>query len=151
MWGLPSMAYAFLVTGASDRIGRRPIVIAAGAASALIPLSVLFIDGPVWPLFVFFILGATVSGTYPIVMAAIPSETVPPAQLATVMGLTMGLGEIIGGVLSPYLAGTAADAFGPRATLWILLGISVAIFAFACALTETAPAALRRGSLASAH
>ena len=151
MWGLPSMAYAFLIPGSSDYLGRRPIVIAMGAASALIPLSVLFIDGSIWPLFLFFILGATVSGIYPIVMATIPSETVPASQLATVLGLTMGLGEIIGGVASPTLAGYAADAYGPRATLWILLGISVAIFAFACGLKETAPAALRRSALAVAH
>ncbi len=145
MWGLPSMLYAFLIPGSSDVVGRRPIVIAMGAASALIPVSILLFDGGnVWPLFLMFILGATVSGIYPIVMATIPSETVPASQLATVMGLTMGLGEIIGGVLSPSLAGWAADEFGLRAIVWILVGISVALCAFACGLTETAPAALRR-------
>ena len=149
MWGLPSMLYAFLIPGSSDFIGRRPIVIVMGAASALIPLSLLFVEGgPVWPLFVLFGLGATVSGVYPLVMATIPSETVPASQLATVMGLTMGLGEIVGGVVSPTLAGMAADAFGPRAIFWILVGISAAIFAFACGLTETAPAALRRRGFA---
>ena len=149
MWGLPSIGYAFLIPGSSDFLGRRPIVIVMGAASALIPLSMLFIDGGgVWPLFVLFGLGATVSGIYPLVMATIPSETVPASQLATVMGLTMGLGEIIGGVASPTLAGMASDAFGPRTIFWILLGLSTAIFAFACGLTETAPAAVRRHGLA---
>jgi len=149
MWGLPSMLYAFLIPGSSDVVGRRPIVIAMGAASALIPLSILFIDAsaPAWPLFALFCLGATVSGIYPLVMATIPSETVPASQLATVLGLTMGVGEIVGGVFSPTLAGWAADVLGPAAILWILLGISAAIFAFACALKETAPAALRRRGL----
>ena len=150
MWGLPSMLYAFLIPGSSDFVGRRPIVIIMGAASALIPLGVLLSDpsGSVWPLFVLFGLGATVSGIYPLVMATIPSETVAESQLATVMALTMGLGEIIGGVASPTLAGIAADAFGPRAILWILLGMSIALFGFALGLKETAPAALRRRSLA---
>jgi ACS family hexuronate transporter-like MFS transporter len=150
MWGLPSMAYAFLVPGSSDFLGRRPIVIAMGAASALIPLSVLCIEpaAPVWPLFVMFGLGATVSGIYPLVMATIPSETVAPAQMATVLALTMGLGEAVGGVFSPTLAGKALDVFGQGALLWILIGISAAIFVFACGLKETAPVVLRRRALA---
>ncbi len=150
MWGLPSMLYAFLVPGSSDFLGRRPIVIIMGAASALIPLGVLFIEpaAPVWPLFVLFGLGATVSGIYPLTMAAIPAETVAPSQMATVLALTMGLGEAIGGVVSPTLAGKALDVFGQNALLWILVGISAAIFVFALALKETAPAVLRRRGLA---
>ena len=138
------MAYAFLVPGSSDVVGRRPIVIAMAAAAALIPLSALFIDGPLWPLFVFFGLGAAVSGIYPLVMATIPSETVPASQLATVMGLTMGLGEVVGGVLSPLGAGWVGDVMGLRAILWILVGLSAAACLLACLLKETAPAALRR-------
>ena len=150
MWGLPSILYAFLVPGSSDFLGRRPIVIAMGAASALIPLGVLFIDpaAPVWPLFVLFGLGATVSGIYPLTMATIPSETVAPSQMATVLALTMGLGEAIGGVVSPTLAGKALDVLGQNALLWILIGISAAIFVFALGLKETAPAVLRRRGLA---
>jgi len=150
MWGLPSILYAFLVPGSSDFLGRRPIVIAMGAASALIPLGVLFIDpsAPVWPLFVLFGLGATVSGIYPLTMATIPSETVAPSQMATVLALTMGLGEAIGGVVSPTLAGKALDVLGQNALLWILTGISAAIFVFALGLKETAPAVLRRRGLA---
>jgi ACS family hexuronate transporter-like MFS transporter len=144
MWGLPSILYAFLVNGASDAIGRRPIVIAIGAASALIPLSILLAHDSVVALYLMFAGGAAVSGIYPLVMAAIPSETVPPFQVATAMGLTMGLGEIIGGVFSPSLAGMAADAYGLSAIIWILLGISAAIVAFACALVETAPVVLER-------
>jgi len=146
LWGLPAMLYAFLIPGASDFLGRRPIVITMGAASALIPLSILLTDAasPVWPLFVMFGLGATVSGTYPLVMATIPAETVARPLLGTVMGLTMGLGEIIGGVFSPTLAGLAADQLGPQAILWILVGISSAIFLCAFGLRETAPAVVRR-------
>lgn len=142
LWGLPSMAYAFLIPGSSDYIGRRPVVIAMGAVSALIPLSILLTDAgsAVWPLFILFGLGAAVSGIFPLVMATIPSETVPAPMLGTVMGLTMGLGEIIGGVFSPTLAGWSADTFGADAILWILTAMSVVIAAFACFLQETAPA-----------
>ncbi len=54
MFGLTSMAFAFLVPGASALLGRRPVVIAMTAIGALLPLCILFIDGPVWPLFVLF-------------------------------------------------------------------------------------------------
>jgi MFS family permease len=73
-------------------------------------------------------------------MATIPSETVSPSRLATAMGLTMGLGEVVGGVLSPGLAGLLADSFGLHAIVWVLLALSVGIFAFAFGLEETAPA-----------
>jgi ACS family hexuronate transporter-like MFS transporter len=144
MWGLPSILYAFLVTGTSDVVGRRPVVIAMGAVSACIPIGILLVHGSVWPLFLMFSLGAAVSGIFPIVMAAIPSESVAASQLATVMGCTMGLGEVVGGVFSPSLAGIAADSFGLGAIIWILLGISATITAFACGLTETAPAVRAR-------
>ena len=125
MFGLTSMFFAFLVPGSSDVLGRRPIVISMSLIGALIPLSALYVDQPLWLVFVLFGLGAAVSGVFPLAMATIPSETVPPQQLATVLGLTMGFGEIIGGVFTPYFAGWAADSYGLQATLWILIGLSV--------------------------
>ncbi len=150
MFGLTSMAFAFLVPGSSDVLGRRPVVISMSLIGALIPLSALFIDQPLWMVFVLFALGAAISGVFPLAMATIPSETVPPQQLATVLGLTMGLGEIIGGVFTPTLAGWAADAKGLGATLWILIGLSVATCLLACFIRETAPRVLRRAVPATA-
>jgi MFS family permease len=81
---------------------------------------------------------------FPLVMATIPSETVPPHQLATALGLTMGFGEIIGGVFAPMIAGSVADAYGLQVTLWILVGLSVVTCVLACFLQETAPRVLHR-------
>jgi MFS family permease len=144
MFGLTSMFFAFLVPGSSDVLGRRPVVIAMSLIGALIPLSALFVDQPVWMVFVLFGLGAAISGVFPLAMATIPSETVPPQQLATVLGLTMGLGEIIGGVFAPSLAGWAADTSGLQATLWILIGLSAATCALAFFIQETAPRVVLR-------
>lgn len=144
MFGLTSMAFAFLVPGSSDVLGRRPVVISMSLIGALIPLSALYVDQPLWLLFVSFGLGAAISGCFPLAMATIPSETVPPRQLATVLGLTMGFGEIIGGVVSPALAGWVADASGLQATLWILVGLSAAMGILACFIQETAPRVLHR-------
>jgi len=144
MFGLTSMGFAFLVPGSSDVLGRRPVVISMSLIGALIPLSALYVDQPLWLVFVLFGLGAAVSGAFPLVMATIPSETVPPHQLATVLGLTMGFGEIIGGVFTPYFAGWAADSYGLQATLWILIGLSAITCLLACFIQETAPRVLHR-------
>jgi MFS transporter, ACS family, hexuronate transporter len=144
MFGLTSMAFAFLVPGSSDVLGRRPVVISMSLIGALIPLSALYVDQPLWLVFVLFGLGAAISGCFPLAMATIPSETVPPQQLATVLGLTMGFGEIIGGVVSPAVAGWVADVSGLQATLWILVGLSAATGILACFIQETAPRVLHR-------
>jgi MFS transporter, ACS family, hexuronate transporter len=143
-FGFTAMFFAFLVPGSSDVLGRRPIAISMSLIGSVIPLSVLFVDQQLWLVFVMFALGAAMSGVFPMAMATIPSETVPPAQLATVLGLTMGLGEIIGGVFTPTLAGWAADANGLGATLWILVGLSAATAILACFIEETAPRILHR-------
>ena len=144
MFGLTAMFFAFFVPGSSDVVGRRPVIISMSLIASLLPLSVLFIHQQLWLVFVMFGIGAAASGVFPLVMATIPSETVPPHQLATVLGLTMGLGEIIGGVFAPTLAGSAADSYGLGATLWIMVGLSVATGALACFVQETAPRVLRQ-------
>lgn len=150
MFGLTSMFFAFLVPGSSDVVGRRPVIISMSLIGMLIPLAALFVDQPLWAVFVLFGLGAAISGCFPLAMATIPSETVPPQQLATVLGLTMGLAEFIGGVAAPALAGWAADARGLQATLWILIGLSAVTCVLACFIQETAPRVLGRRVVATA-
>jgi MFS family permease len=96
-------------------------------------------------------LGCGDEWRFSLAMATIPSETVPPRRLATVLGLTMGLGEIIGGVFAPTLAGRAADSSGLGATLWILIGLSLATGLLACFIEETAPRVLQRRMPAVGH
>jgi MFS family permease len=152
-YGLSSIGYAVLVPGASDIVGRRPVTVIVAAISTILPLSALFSGGPVWQLFALFALGSVISGIFPICMATIPAETVPPRLIATVLGVTMGAAEIIGGVFGPMASGVIADRFGLRATLWVLVTLTIAMALLALALTETAPAARssrRRASEAGA-
>jgi ACS family hexuronate transporter-like MFS transporter len=56
----------------------------------------------------------------------------------------MGISEILGGVLAPSAAGRVADLEGLSMTLWILVGLIIAIIVLAAMLRETAPAVLAR-------
>lgn len=144
-FGVASMAIAFLVPGASDRFGRKPVILVAACLGLVLPLGLLFVSGnALLPLMACIATGAALSGVFPLAMATIPSEIVGPAKTATALSLTMGLSEIIGGVFAPSIAGRVADAKGLSATLWILVGLVIAIIVVALFLRETAPAALAR-------
>ena len=144
-FGIASMAVAFLVPGASDRFGRKPVILTASSLGLVLPLGVLFTSGThLVPLIACIAVGAALSGVFPLAMATIPSELVGPAKTATALSLTMGVSEILGGVLAPSAAGKVADLNGLGMTLWILVGIVVAIIAMAAMLRETAPAVLAR-------
>jgi len=144
-FGVASMAVAFLVPGSSDRFGRKPVIIAASLLGLVLPLGFLFISGrQLVPLMACIAVGAALSGVFPLAMATIPSEIVGPTRTATALSLTMGVSEIVGGVLAPSVAGKVADMKGLGMTLWILAGIVAAIIVLAAMLRETAPAVLRR-------
>jgi ACS family hexuronate transporter-like MFS transporter len=72
-------------------------------------------------------------------MGTVPSETVSVAHMTTAIALVMGTGEVLGGVLSPALAGWAADVAGLSAPLWIMMGLSFTAGLLALGLHETAP------------
>jgi predicted MFS family arabinose efflux permease len=144
-FGVASMAVAFLVPGSSDRFGRKPVIFAASLLGLVLPLGLLFTSGrELVPPMACIAVGAALSGVFPLAMATIPSEIVGPSRTATALSLTMGISEIVGGVLAPSVAGKVADLKGLSMTLWILAGLVVAIIVLAAMLRETAPAVLAR-------
>ena len=144
-FGVASMAVAFLVPGSSDRFGRKPVILVASLLGLMLPLGLLFTSGTqIVPLMACIAVGAAQSGVFPLAMATIPSEIVGPTRTATALSLTMGISEILGGVMAPSVAGKVADLKGLGVTLWILVGIVAAIIVLAAMLRETAPAVLTR-------
>jgi predicted MFS family arabinose efflux permease len=143
--GLVAIAIGFIVPGASDRFGRKPVAIIASLLGLFIPLGTMWIHSEsVWPFYFAFAAGAAITGVFPLAMATIPSDTVKPGLIATALSLTMGTSEIIGGVLAPSIAGRVADAHGLAAPLWIVAGLAVATAVLAMFLRETAPQVLAR-------
>jgi MFS family permease len=141
--GLSAAAFAFVVPRLSDRFGRRPIIVLFCLIGVLVPVSALYFQGSSIVLAVLIFLGWSASGAMPLIMATIPSETLPLRYIASATGLVVGLGEVIGGVSAPMLAGRAADHYGLQAPLYIQAGCAVVAGLIALALKETAPVRLR--------
>jgi predicted MFS family arabinose efflux permease len=137
--GLSAAFFSFIVPGLSDRLGRRPVVVAANLIGLLVPFAVLYFHGSLYVLGVLVFVGWAASGTFPLFMATIPSETIPARYVATAVGLSVGVGEILGGVSAPALAGSAADRYGLTAPLFIQAGCALIGALLALGLKETAP------------
>lgn len=142
--GISATIGSFVVSGISDRIGRKPVMIVFSFAGVILPLGALFYGGSTIVLAGLFFFGWALTGLFPLFMGTIPSETVDHGHTATAIALVMSLGEIFGGVLSPTLAGYAADAAGLSAPLWIMMGLCISAGLLALGLHETAPACVRK-------
>jgi MFS family permease len=140
--GLSAAFFCFIVPGLSDRFGRRPVIVAFNLVGLLVPFAALYFVGSLYALAALIFIGWSASGTFPLFMGTIPSETIPARYVATSLGLVMGLGEILGGVSGPWVAGWAADQYGLRAPIMIQAGCAIVGTVLALFLKETAPACL---------
>jgi MFS family permease len=136
--GIAWVLWGALVPGISDRIGRKPTMIGFSVLAALSPIAIIVIDGPA-VLFVVLVLTYTGLGCFTLFMATIPAETVPPTLVATCLGLIMGVGEIVGGFVMPYVAGWLSDRFGLDAAMLVSAGAAAVVVLLAFGLRETAP------------
>lgn len=145
--GIAATLYSFVLPALSDRIGRRIIVAVVPILSLILPLGALFYSGPPWTLALIFFIGWAFTGAMPLVMATIPSESVTARNIAAALGICMGGSEILGGVLSPLIAGSLADRIGLQAPLYVLLGFALLGSIVSLGLRETAPRVLARGAV----
>lgn len=137
--GISATLASFVIPALSDRIGRRPLMILMPLVAIILPLAALYYSGSTWTLAAIFFVGWGVTGTFPLFMATVPSESVSAGRIATALGICMGTGEILGGVLSPSIAGYAADRIGLQAPLWMMFGLALGGALLALGLRETAP------------
>lgn len=142
--GLSAAISAVLVTSAADLMGRRPVAIVGSMLGLFLPVSVL-LGGGIWQIMTLVAIGSSCSAIIPIVMSTIPSETVSPNLLAATIGLIMGVGEMVGSVLTPLIAGEIADNLGLRSLLWGMAAFCLLAALLAVALRETSPSRSRSG------
>ena len=141
--GAAWVVWGFVVPAISDRIGRRPTLVAFSLLAACCPLALLYAPTAT-SLGLLLLLTYTGLGCFTLFMATIPAETVPRAVIATALGLIMGLGELIGGFVAPTIAGFAADRFGLSIVMWMSCGGALLAAVFSLFLKETAPALTAR-------
>lgn len=146
--GISASIGSFAVPALSDAIGRRPVMIVFSFLGLAVPVGALYI-GSKWGLAAVFFVGWGLNGLFPMFMATIPAESVDPRLTATLTGLVMGIGEVLGGVIAPFLAGTLADAYGLSAPLWLMAACTLAASACALGLLESAPRVVARRMLQS--
>jgi MFS family permease len=144
--GLSAAFFSFVVPRLSDRFGRRPIIVVFNFVGLLVPLAALCFQGSLFMLGALIFVGWSASGTFPLFMGTVPSETIPTRYVATSLGMVVGLGEILGGVSAPAIAGRAADLYGLQAPIVIMAACAIVGAVLALFLRETAPIRLSRTS-----
>ena len=148
--GLSAAFFSFVVPALSDRFGRRPIIVIFNLIGLLVPLAALYFQGSLLMLGALIFVGWSASGTFPLFMGTVPSETIPARYVATSLGMVVGLGEILGGVSAPAIAGRAADHYGLQAPLMIMAACAIVGTVLALFLRETAPIRLAQQTPPSA-
>ena len=134
--------FGVLVPAISDRIGRKPTSLIFGVLSIFTPLAVVYLDS-VGLIVALVFLFSSGMGVGALLMSVIPTESVPVKYAGITVGLTIGIGELFGGVLNPILSGIAADAFGLQAPLLISSTAALFCFIFSLFIQETAPVKVR--------
>jgi predicted MFS family arabinose efflux permease len=133
-----------LVSWISDRVGRRPPMIAGCFLAAVCPFAALWFGGSIPALTVILFLSWLGIGVFPLFMGLVPAETLGHAKAATAMGLVVGIGELSGGFLGPLAGGALADRFGLQAPLMIQGAMALIAGVVAFGLVETNPRVLAR-------
>ncbi|OYZ19594.1 MAG: MFS transporter, partial [Novosphingobium sp. 16-62-11] len=142
--GISAGLGSFVVPAISDAIGRRPVMIFFSFLGVILPLAGLYYQGSTLTLAAIFFFGWGLNGLFPMFMATIPAESVDPRLTATLTGVVMGTGEVLGGVLAPFMAGALADIYGLAAPLWLMLVCAVLAGICTLGLIESAPRVVAR-------
>ena len=150
--GIGGTIGALFFPAISDRTGRKPALFAAFAVGVICML-IYIPQGPGASPFTLWILlcGMSIAGYGCLMMntAVIPTESVPPALMASASGLPIAVGECFGGGLGPIIAGQIAERFGLHAMTYLMLGGLIFGIIICLFLKETAPIKTGKLNIAS--
>jgi len=125
--GVSMLFFSLFFPGISDKIGRKKALLIAIAIGIFYPFAVYFLNGSDLHLPAMLVTYGMV-GTIPIVAAVIPSEAVPNHLKGIAIGFVTAVGEVIGGVLVPAIAGALSDLFDESAFLWVAAVLAILAF-----------------------
>jgi MFS family permease len=135
LMGVSSLIAGVFVTALSERFGRKPMISLFILIGILFPLAIVFLKGSGLQIPVMFI-GYFMFGTFPLVLGAIPSATVPLHSTGKAIGLVAGAGELFGGVLMPFVCGVLADKFGLEMPFYVSTVAAVLALILSFSLVE---------------
>jgi predicted MFS family arabinose efflux permease len=137
--GLNAAIFGFLVPAISDYVGRKPAMVVFCFMGMVGPIAALYFGGSLWALAALLFVGWSGTGAFPLFMGVVPGETVPRALAASSMGLVVMIGELVGGVAMPWIAGRVADETSLAAPMTIAAACAFCGGVAALFLKETAP------------
>jgi len=141
--GIGGAIWGFGAPAISDRIGRKPALIIFAIISTLSPFAILYFNGSAILFTLVLIIVHCGQGCTPIFMSTIVAESIPVKFIAASVGLIMGVGEVVGGVIAPVIAGRAADIINPASPFFIAAGGAIITAILSMFVIETAPVRLK--------
>ena len=137
--GLGSFFMGFILPSVSDRVGRKPTLLALAAISSLLPLALLArpLYSHLWLLSAILFVTQGGQAIAALVVVLIPAESVPPEFTGTAIGMVNMVGELIGATVAPTLGGTLAESFGLGTTMLMSTGGMVLLLLVVPFLKET--------------
>ncbi|RAQ94846.1 MFS transporter [Thermogemmatispora tikiterensis] len=145
--GLGTFVWGFVGPAISDRLGRKPTLILFAFVACLSPICLALLRAPVGVMMMVAFLTTVGQAVFPLFLVIIPGESLPYRLVASAVGLTQFIGELVGGTFAPWLGGVAADHWGLVAPMWIAAAGMLVSALLAFGLKETAPAKIGRRAL----
>lgn len=122
----------------SDRLGRKPVMIASTIGIGLSLWQLGTIGAEPLQLFLWLALVHCFNNAaITLTVGPICSETVPVGLMTTATGLVIACGELFGGGIAPMIAGQLADRYGIAHVLWLPMAATAAAFVLSLFLIET--------------
>lgn len=137
MGGFGNLFWVLAIPWLSDRIGRKPAVIAASLASALQMMLLFMSPGSGLAMSAQLLLGGMIGCTPVIYISVIGMESVPRKYQATACALIMGPAELLGGTIAPWAAGTIADRSSLPVSMALGAGVMLVTAVIGLGLIET--------------
>lgn len=122
----------------SDRLGRKPVMIASTIGIGLSLWQLGTIGAEPLQLFLWLALVHCFNNAaITLTVGPICSETVPAGLMTTATGLVIACGELFGGGIAPMIAGQLADRYGIDHVLLLPMATTAAAFVLSLFLIET--------------
>jgi predicted MFS family arabinose efflux permease len=119
--GLGSFFIGLILPSLSDRVSRKSVLLISAVLSAILPLALCVpsLYHHLWILAAILFCTQGGQAMAALVIVLMPAESVPPRFIATALGMTTLVGELLGGALAPTLGGAVAEKYGLAAPLWM--------------------------------